>query len=285
MHRSTIFACTLLAAALASGSARADGPPPDVLPKDDGSKATIDRSWLYVDDARIPAPLSVIALTSASYTDAGGSPSRIDAAPYKGLAGNTATRGGLLSLGGEVGLLPRVSIMALGQTGLAGDGSGPNVGASAGLRFQLLPPSMDHLHLVASVGYLREAWTVPGERNGNNGAWAQAAVSGDIGRFRLGATLHGEHVFAEGRDAVDMMVQAGASYRVAGAFRAGVEYVGQDLEEVDGDAAEQGPRHFIGPTASLRLLSDRLSIVGGPSLGLSERSPRVLGRLAVSYGF
>jgi hypothetical protein len=230
-------------------------------------------------------PLSVIAMTSASYTHAGASPTRLDAPTYRGFAGNTATQGMLLSLGGEVGLLPRVSIMALGQTGLTGDGTGPNMGALAGLRLELLPPSVENVHVVASAGYLREAWAAPGQGSGNNGAWAQAAVTADIDRLRLGATVHGEHVFAADRDSVDLMVQAGASYRVTDVFRAGVEYVGQDLEELGGDAAEQGARHFIGPSASLRLLRERLTIALGPSLGLSERSPKILGRLAVSYGF
>ena len=38
----------------------------------------------------------------------------------------------------------------------------------------------------------------------------------------------------------------------AGAFRAGVEYVGQDLEETFRDAAEGGARHFLGPIASVQ---------------------------------
>jgi hypothetical protein len=285
-HQITIFAGALCAAALSAGPVFAEDPPGgETPPKDGGSTHAIDRAWLYLDDAKVPAPLSVIAMTSVSYAHVGASPTRLDAPPYKGFAGNTATQGSLLSLGGEVGLLPGVSVMALGQTGIVGDGSGPNVGALAGVRFQLLPPSIEGAHLVASAGYLREAWALPGQGGGGNGGWAQVAFSGDIDRLRLGASVHGEHVFAAGRDGLDLMVQLGASYRVAGAFRAGVEYVGQDLEELAADAAEGGARHFIGPTASLRLLGDQLAIVGGPSVGLSERSPSVLGRVAVSYGF
>jgi hypothetical protein len=287
-RRLTTFAAALTITLGVSGSAAADEPASADAPQESGgSKHAIDRTWLYLDDAKVPAPLDVIAMTSASVTHVGASPTRIDsdAPPYKGFSGNTATQGVLLSLGGEVGLLPHVSVMALGQTGVAGDGSSPNVGALAGLRFQLLPSSIESVHLVASVGYLREAWTVPGQGSGNNGAWAQAAVTGDINRFRFGATVHGEHVFAEGRDAVDLMVQLGATVRVIDAFRVGVEYVGQDLEEIGGDEAEAGARHFLGPTASVRLLSDRLTLTGGPSVGLSASSPKVLGRLAISYGF
>jgi hypothetical protein len=81
------------------------------------------------------------------------------------------------------------------------------------------------------------------------------------------------------------MLQAGASYRVVSWFRAGVEWVGQDLEEAFDDGAEGGARMFVGPTGAFQLLQDRLSIVAGPSVGLSSGSPKLLGRLAVAYGF
>jgi hypothetical protein len=281
-------------AALADPSAP-DQPQPAV----DASERTVDRTWLYLDDARVAAPLTVVGMTNASYTNAGPSLSRVAspfASPYRAFAANTAQPGGMVAAGGEVGLLPRVSVMALGQMGFGSDAAGTNAGAVAGLRFQLLPSSFTHTHLVASVGYLREAWSgpfydgdankwYPGSPSGDNGAWLQAAFSGDIGRARLATTVHGEHVFANGRDPLDVMVQAGASYRVVGELRAGVEYVGQDLEEVGTAGAEGGARHFAGPTASMQLMGDRLTVVGGPSVGLSASSPRLLGRVAVAYAF
>jgi hypothetical protein len=266
-------------------TARAEEPAPIDLPTsaDDGAKHAIDRTWLYLDDARVAAPGAAVAMTSASYTSVGSNPGRIYA-PYKAFAFNTAQPGALLSLGGEVGLLPRISIMALGQMGAGGEASNPSAGAIAGLRFQLSPPTWQSVHLVGSLGYLREAWT-PDQPNGDNGAWVEAALSADFNRLRLGTAVHGEHVFADGRDGVDVMVKAGASYRVAGAFRAGVEWIGQDLEETVNDAREGGARQFVGPTASVQLLRDRLTVVAGPSIGLSERSPKLLGRLALAYGF
>jgi hypothetical protein len=44
-------------------------------------------------------------------------------------------------------------------------------------------------------------------------------------------------------------------------------------------------RHFVGPVASLQLLRDRLTLVAGPSFGLSRLSPELLGRVAASFGF
>jgi len=288
-------ASVLLAGLLVAGTARAD----DVTPLDraqggdDATRHAVDRTWLYADDARVPEPMSVVGLSSLSYTDVGPSPTRV-AVPYQAFAANTAQPGGMLSLGGEVGLVPRVSVMAIGQMGVGGIGPSPNAGAIAGVRLQAFPSTWQNAHMVVSLGYLREAWQGPvfddgvwrpGSPNGDNGAWLQVALSGDVQRLRMAGTLHGEHVFADGRDAVDVMVQAGISYRIVGELRAGVEYVGQDLEESFDDGAEGGARHFIGPTASVQLLRDRLTIVAGPSFGLSELSPRLLGRFALAYGF
>ena len=305
MRRAPLVTLLLPALVLATAArpARADdGTLPD-QPKPDDSAGThaIDRTWLYADDARVAAPMTVVGMTNVSYTGVGASPTRVDSpypSTYNGLAGNTAQPGGMIGVGGEVGLIPRLSVMAMGQVGFGGvDGvPSPSAGAIAGLRLQLLPPEWQHTHLVVSGGYLREAWSgpvfdddrgkwLPGAPNGDNGAWIQAAFSGDIQRLRLATTVHGEHVFWNGRDPLDVMVSLGASYRVAGAFRVGAEYVGQDLEEVAAPAAEGGARHFIGPTASLQLLQDRLTMVAGPAVGLSAYSPSFLGRIAVAYGF
>jgi hypothetical protein len=98
--------------------------------------------------------------------------------------------------------------------------------------------------------------------------------------------VHGEHVFADGRDPLDIMVDLAASYRVAGSFRAGIEYVGQDLEETFGDGAEAGARHIVGPIASMQLLRDRLTLVAGPAIGLSSNaSPNWIGRVGASFAF
>jgi len=66
-------------------------------------------------------------------------------------------------------------------------------------------------------------------------ASAKAAASYDIDRLRVAANLHLERVFASDRDAVDVLVMAGASYKTLDMLRLGVEYVGQDLEGAFGD--------------------------------------------------
>jgi hypothetical protein len=270
---------------------RADQPASSDMPGTERSTPhTIDRSWLYLDDARVADPGAVIGMTSVAYTSVGTNPDPTSA-PYRAFAANTAQPGALTALGAEVGVVPRVSLEAVGQVQLGGEGPGVNPGAIAGARFQLSPPSWRNVHLMTSAGYLRETWSTPSPHSaaaaagGGDGAWASFAVAFDLPRLRLGLTTLGEHVFARGRDGVDVMVQAGVSYRVVNWFRAGLEWVGQDLEETFADQAEGGARHFIGPTAALQLLDERLTIVAGPSVGLSNGSPNVLGRLAASYGF
>jgi hypothetical protein len=305
-----IWALSALGAALlAPRLAHADVPAtePDVVVSDvvvsgDTAKRAIDRTWLYADDARIPAPWAIVATGSTSYTNVGSDPFTVSAVrlptKYTAFDANTAQPGVMFSVGGELGLFPHVSVMAMGQLGLDGE-NGTNGGVIAGIRVQVFPSSWERLHLVVSGGYLRESWEgpvfdddtakwTPGNPNGDNGMWFQGAISGDVGRMRLVGNMHAEHVFADGRDPLDIMVDLGATYRVAGAFRAGFEWVGQDLEETFTPGAEGGARMFVGPIASLQLVSDRLTLVGGPAIGFSQaadQAPNFIGRLAASYGF
>ncbi len=293
-----LTAITAVAGAVLGGAsvARADEPASADMPSTERpAPHAIDRSWLYLDDAQVAAPEAVIGMSSLAYANVGSNPNPTSA-PYRAFAANTAQPGALASLGAEVGVLPRVSLEALGQMQVGGEGAGVSPGAIASARFELSPPSWRTVHLMASGGYLRETWSTPSPdggaaetpakgSGGANGAWASFAVTADLERVRFGLTTLGEHVFAPGRDGVDIMMEAGISYRVGSWFRAGAEWVGQDLEETFGDGAEGGARNFIGPTAALQLLQDRLTIVAGPSVGLTAGSPKVLGRLALAYGF
>src|SRR5262249_38954462 len=123
-----------------------------------------------------------------------------------------------LEAGGELGLLPGLALTATGMT--TGEAQ---TGAYAGARLSLLPRSFRSTRVVASGGFVRELV-------GANGAWARLAVTQDFGPMRVASTLHGEHVFAAGHDAVDMTAMFGANVRLARFLRAGAEYVAQDLE-------------------------------------------------------
>jgi hypothetical protein len=299
-----LFGFFLLSATLAT-TAHADVPPepePDVVAPPDHAKTAIDRTWLYADDAHIAAPMTLIAMGSTSYTAVGAAPFRIGSVTvptrYTAFDSNTAQPGVMFTVGGELGLFSRVSVMAAGQLGLDGE-NGTNGGAIVGVRVQAFPSRWTHAHLVFSAGYLRESWEGPvfdddtgkwhpGNPNGDNGMWIRGAISGDVGRTRLVGNFHAEHVFADGRDPLDIMVDLGVTYRIVDGFRAGLEWVGQDLEETFSPGAEGGARMFGGPIASLQLFQDRLTLVGGPAIGLSQvqgNAPDFVARLGVSYGF
>jgi len=283
----------------------------------DDSRDAIDRTSLYGDDARVPSLMTTVATSSVSYTNIGSDPTYVSspypketagcytaagqARPcYSTFAGNTAQPGGTAIVTGELGVLPRLSVLGSVMVGFGG-GSGvpsPDVGGTAALRFQVLPDSWTHTHFVISGGYIREAYNppaydddktppvwLPGQPGGVDAGYFQLAMSGDIGRLRVGGMLHGQHTFADGRDPLDIMVDLVANYRLVGRLRAGLEYVGQDLEESFSPGAEGGARHFLGPVASLQLYHDRITIVGGPSVGLSYISPDFAARVAASVAF
>jgi hypothetical protein len=231
----------------------------------------VRRPWLYAADPSAPPPGHVLASLSVGYAEV----NRGAARPF---AGNIAHAGGVLSAGGEVGVLRFASLHAEGL--LAGDGGKVNAGAMIGASFYPLPATFP-VTFALSGGYLREL-------GGDSGAWGRASVGGDLGKARLVLTALGSHVFAPGtekRDGVDLLLTAGASYALGDIVRVGAEYVVQDLEGAwDPDEAEGGIRHFLSPMASLTL-AKHVYINGGPAFGLSKESPRVLGRIAATYAF
>jgi len=232
------------------------------------SATAVDRSWLYNDPTRIAAPGRAIGLMRVTY--GGGSPTR----PF---AGNLSTSGAMVEIGGEVGLVDHLSLVAIGSQGDDGGGSG-QTGGMLGLRWSLLPATLK-THLVLSGGVLREL-------QGSAGAWARASLGHDAGRLRLAASVHAERLFASGRDAIDVIATAGATIRLLETVRAGIEYVGQDLEGAfEEEEAEGGARHVVGPTISVALFGQRLSATAGPALALGAGQTHVLGKAALTYQF
>jgi hypothetical protein len=243
---------------------------PDVVSTPAQDDAPVTRPWLYVDDPTVAPPLHVVVSSGVSLTTTGASPTR----PF---ASNVAHPGAAYELGAEVGLVPRLALHVTGITRGVTDSKGIGVGMMAGLRVALVEGG--RTSITASAGVLREI-------SEGTGAWARVTVTEDVGRARLALTAHGEHVFAGGRDAVDVMLMAGASVALFGPLRGGVEYVVQDLEgAIDHEEAEQGVRHFVGPNLSLELDRRRLHVTAGPAIGLSHDSPRLLARAAIACSF
>lgn len=285
-----------LALSLAAGSASATPtelelgepgrlpPPPASAPEADrggaspgderGSRAAepLDRAFAYVPDPRLPPSLSVIGSYAASYSST--------EAAARPLAALSARSGLVSELGAELGLLDRLSVA--GSVGLAPGSAGGNGDARAAgrayLRGLVTEPRSRSFRLTLGAGYLRDFSPA-------SGPFVQAAASLDLGRLRIGAMSHAEKMLASDRDEVDLYASAGASVKVIEQLRLGTEYVGQDFEDAwEEEEAEGGVRHFAGLTLAASPVN-RMSIVIGPAFGLSENSPKLLGRVSLSYGF
>jgi hypothetical protein len=184
-----------------------------------------------------------------------------------------------VELGAEVGVGASVALMAsaVGSDAFSSAGRS-STGGVAGVRFA---PDLgvENLRVAFSAGSLREL-------TGSNGAFVRGSATYDLGSWRFGGTGVVEKVFAGGRDEADVMVVVGAQRELVPQLRVGVEYVGQDLEGlVDDEEAEGGARHFVGGTRSYAFLDERFSLVAGPSLGLSDGSPSLLGRAGLVARF
>jgi hypothetical protein len=233
-------------------------------------RPAIAAPWLYGDDASAPDPLDAVAVSRFTFTNAGSGAIR----PF---AASIGRPGALVEAGGVVGLTRKLSLEIMGiNDPLAAAGAAAS-GMIAGLRFT--PLGARDARLAISGGVMREI-------GGAGGVWARVSVARELGRLRVAAMVHGEHIFAPQRDALDVMVTAGASYRLVGPLRAGVEYVAQDVEETFADdGAEAGMRHFVGPTIGVELADKRFTLTGGPALGLSRGSPTSIARVALAYSF
>jgi hypothetical protein len=234
----------------------------------------VRRPWLYAPDPTAPPPGHVLASLGVGFA-------QIDRGAARPFAANVAGAGAVFSAGAEVGVFKFASLHAEGL--LAGDGGNVNAGAMLGASIYPLG-NQSPVGLVLSGGYLREL-------GGANGVWGRAAIAGNLGSIRLILTGLGEHVFTTAgpgvppRDGIDLLLTAGASYALTDTFQLGAEYVVQDLEAAwDPDELDGGVRHFIGPTATLKL-ARHIQLGAGPSVGLSPQSPRVLGRMSASYAF
>ena len=159
---------------------------------------------------------------------------------------------------------------------------GVDPGASTVLvGFTPLVATWHGVEIAASGGAMRDA-------SGIGATWARATASRDLGALRVTTTLHATHWLASGRDPVDAMAAVGATYRVHGPLRAGVEYVAQDVEAGLDDDGDGGVRHFIGPIVAIDL-PRRFALVAGPAVSLmptlAPGQASIVSRLGVSYVF
>ena len=186
--------------------------------------------------------------------------------------------GAVREMGAEAGLTPTISYWMMGENLENFSDRAAGSGFMLGIKWMVPWASEVGVAATLSMGSIQEL-------AGTSGIWSRASVRREWGRYRMGATLHAERIFAFGRDDVDVTILAGASYRIAGPLRLGLESVAQDLEEISEAEAEQGMRLVAGPSLALELADRSLWIGAGPGFGLSSSSPSTLGRVSIVYGF
>jgi hypothetical protein len=280
----------------------------------------VQRPWLYIDDATIPAPWRVVGQLGETFSDNDRSVSRPFASGYDGpgAKANVTVQLGLpyhfaLDVTGVLGMFGAGDSGACSPTSIASGsglsgGNGATVGCSgmgfgmmAGARWAPFDGAKHGFRLSIGGGYLMDL-------DQSNGVYGRVTGTYETGRLRLAVMIHGEHVWRLDSDPVDLMGMVGASVRILPQFRLGLEYVAQDIEEAfdSGDdddgpmavipgAAEGGTHQFVGLTGSLDLLHRRMFINFGPVLAFrpilpGEEQPtyplvRPMARVMVSYTF
>jgi len=284
MFRRLALAAPLL---LFAPSALAQNVTPDKPQNPDAQTSKdVSRPWLYNDDPTIPSPLHVVASLGDTY-------SGNDRSVSRAFASHDTGPGGKANATVQLGI---VRMLAVDVTGvLGGFGNGIGGGVMAGARFAPFDGAKHGFRLAVAAGYLLDL-------DEASGVYGRLTMSYDVGRVRLAAMFHAEHVARTGGDPVDLFATAGASVRLVPAFRLGVEYVVQDIEEAfnssttpdpdDDDApvpgrAEGGVHQFVGLTGTFELLRHRLFIDFGPALAFRPEIGQVapVGRALVSYTF
>ncbi len=272
-----------------------DRPPPDQVTKPDVNPSPdVKRPWLYNDDPTIPAPMHVVASLSDTFSGNDRSVSRAFASADDG-------PGAKLAANAQLGLAHMLALDVTGVVGLWGASEVPTTaihggvggGLMAGVRFAPFDGAKHGFRLAIAGGYLMDL-------DQASGMYARVSATYEVGRVRLAAMAHAEHVFRDGSDPVDLFATAGVSVRVVPVLRLGVEYVVQDIEEAfaskdddDSDsapvpgAAEGGVHQFLGVGGTLELLHHRLFINVGPALAFRPEIGQVapVGRAVVFYSF
>jgi hypothetical protein len=231
----------------------------------------VEQPFLYMTDTHGPAPRQVVAGYALAFSSSAGA--------IRPIPGHFDQEGVVHTLGLEAGVVPRVQLFG---TALIAEAIGHSeVGAVAvqgGARVLLTSPRSERFRLVADVAFLREF-------SADMGIAGQLTASSDLGRLRLAASIHAEHLFATGRDPIDLYGVAGASLRVHRLVRVGAEYVVQDLEAAfDPEEAELGVRHYLGPDVALTLARNHILVTVGAAVQVAS-APGLLARGAVNYVF
>ncbi len=236
-----------------------------------------DRPFVYARDANGPVGLEVQAMYGVSVGSPTSGAVRF-ADPAMGRAGVVQ------QLGVQGGFTPWLAAGGYGLVSMGNPSDSPVSGAGGGyVHFTFLRPKEGRNG--GTVGLTVDAH---GEFGGVFSLAGRLGGGGRIGRFQVGGDLEVEKRFAEGADGVDVMVTLGANVAVIqDRLRLGVEYVGQDLEDLwEEEEAEGGAAHILAPSLTASLLSKRQLQLGvAPGVVLSAQGAGFGGRFTAAWRF
>ena len=263
-------ACTFLASAARADDQTANGA---AETSTETAKKGAEIPFAYVTDPTTAAAKQVSVGYGVGMASAGAADRPLPPDPTSGVVHSTTV---------SYGVTGRFSPFATAMLKQGGVNPGESVATGMiGFRFQLTDPSSPFRFTVIGAAFR--------EFDGAPGGSFRAASSYDLGPLRIAGNLHVEHAFRAGRDGLDVLALAGASYKVASFLRLGAEYIGQDLEEaLDKNAAEGGAKHWAGPSAALDLGggAGRVQLTGGPAFSLNPNAKgAVLGRATLLVAF
>ncbi len=114
-----------------------------------------------------------------------------------------------------------------------------------------------------TFGYLQETGGIPVIQAGG-------ILSKESGEINFTSNVLFEKAFEKGRDDIDMFITAGFSYEISEWLRTGIEYAGQDLEDLwEEEEAEGGARHIIGPVGAVRFNKGKIQVLFTPAVAFS----------------
>ncbi|MBM4389266.1 MAG: hypothetical protein FJ088_16140, partial [Deltaproteobacteria bacterium] len=137
------------------------------------------------------------------------------------------------------------------------------------------------LSLYASAGYRREF-----QPSGTDVATGSVTFGKSVKGFNLLGVFYLEKPFSKERDSVDVITSAAASYSFTNWLRWGVEYVGEDLEDIwEAEEAEGGARHLAATVVNLSPDGWTTQFTMGWGIGLTAGSAASVGRFLMLINF
>ena len=240
------------------------------------------RQFVLAEDARSPGTVEGMYTLNVGVSGAGA---------LRFVDPVVAREGVVQRAGAQESLTPWLALGAFGLAEVAGaSGAGVRTAGGGYVSLSVLRPraedggeARDGLSLGVQVWASREL-----EGGFSLSTWLNAGYQRRA--LSLAGNLQLEKRFAVLADPLDVIVRLGVSVEVARSgddgLRLGLEYVGQDLEDlIEHEDVEGGALHLIAPALTAVLADRRLSVGVAPGLVAGARGVGFGGRLMIAYAF